>query len=261
MQLLTVKVFIFVLMLIHQPNYKFIGKIAANAELISVDNFSQLYIYSNNSFKKYNKNGKFLSSYSNKLNGKISSIDVSDPYVLLLFYEDLNRIVFLDDKLSPIGNHLNLDELGFFSVSAVCKSKKTAIWLYDNFDNQLVQYGFNPKGILQKLKLDPLNIEHDINFLIESGNYIFAATAKQLFIFDQFGTYINSFDIEISKTFQVRNNNIIYFKNKQLFNKSLHENTTDTIKLNFISDVENILISDDRLYFQKADTVLIYEAI
>lgn len=259
MKLLVLKILLIGIFLTLQPDYKLIKKIRVEAEFISTDSFGHLYIYANNSLKKYNKKGELLSIYSDQFHGIISSIDVSDPYILLLFYQDLNRIVFLDNKLFPIGNPLYLDELEIFNVSAVCKSKKFAVWIYDRFDNRLVQYGFNPKGIMQELKLDPLNIEHEVIFMVEAGNYLYLNTGKQLLLFDQYGSYIKSFYSEIKKAFQIRNNNIIYFRDNQLFIKSVKESETDTIHIDFIPDIKNALIESDRLYVRKTDSVFIYK--
>ena len=266
MKLLFYKILLIGIVLSLQSEYKRIKNIRTDAELIRTDSFGQLYIYANNSLKKYNKNGELLSIFSDQSNGKISSIDVSDPYILLLFYRDLNRIVLLDDKLATIGSPFELDNLGVYNVSSVCKSKNFAVWIYDRFDNRLIQYGFNPKGVLQELKLDPLNIEQEIIFMLESGKYLYLNTGKQLIIFDQYGSYIKSFQSEklsdpwrIQKDFQVRNNNIIYYHEKQLFINSVNENEMDTIHIDFISDIKNVLMESEQLYIQKTDSVLIYK--
>ncbi|MEN8120193.1 MAG: hypothetical protein ABFS35_07595 [Bacteroidota bacterium] len=259
MKLLISKILLIGIFLSWQPEYKLINKIWAEAELISTDSFGNLYLYENNSLKKYDKNGKLLSTYSDQSNGKISSIDVSDPYILLLFYQDLNRIVFLDDRLASIGSPFDMDNLEIFNVSTVCKSKNFAVWIYDRFENRLIQYGFNPKGVVQELKLDPLNIEQEVISMVESGNHLYLNTGKELLLFDQYGSYINNFPLGIKKAFQVRNKRIIYFYDKKLFMKSVKSAETDTIHIDFIPDIKNVLIENDQLYVQKTDSVFIYK--
>ncbi len=239
--------------------YELIKKINTCSDIMNTDNFGFLYIYCNNSLNKYSNSGELLSTYSNPSNGKISSIDVSDPYILLLFFEDLNRIVFLDNKLAPIGGPFDLDKLGLFNTSAVCKSKNFAVWIFDSFENRIVNYSFNPKGIIQEFSLDPLSLKEELNFMLESGKYLYLNTGKQLIIFDQYGSYIKSIQSEVKKSFQVRNNNIIYFQDKSLFVKSVEKDEADTIHIDFISNIKNAFIEADRLYVQKTDTVLIYK--
>ncbi|RLD82965.1 MAG: hypothetical protein DRJ10_04460 [Bacteroidetes bacterium] len=259
MKLLIPKILLVGIFLSLQAEYKLIKIIRTDAELISTDSFGQLYIYSNNSLTKFNKNGQLLSIYSDQSNGKLSSIDVSDPYILLLFYQDLNRIVFLDDKMAPIGSPFDLDNMEIYNVSTVCKSKNFAVWIYDRFDNRLIQYGFNPKGVLHELKLDPLNVEQEVVFMLESGNYLYLNTGTQLILFDQYGTYIKSFQFEIQKAFQIWNNNVVYFRDKQLFINSVNEAEIDAIGIDFVADIKNVRIESDQLYIQKTDSVLIYK--
>jgi len=258
MQILLLKIFL-VLVFVVPQQYTLVQKIALNANYIQTDNFGQLYIYANRVLGKYNKSGFLLSKFSNQTYGEITAVDASDPYILMLFYEDLNQIVFLDDKLSPIGSPLNLDELGVFNISTVCKSKQFAVWIYDRFDNRIVQYGFNPKEVLQEINLDPLNIEDEIVFMRESGNYLVLNTGKQFLVFDQFGSYIKGINSGTEKSFQLRNKHIIYFQDKQLIIKPVETGNTDSILLNFIDDIENILIENNHLYIQKKDTVFIYK--
>ena len=266
MKLLQLKILTVSILLVVQADYELINKFPSHAEIISTDSFGNLYLYENNSLNKYNKNGKLLSIFSDQSNGKISSIDVSDPYILLLFYQDLNRIVFLDDRLAPIGSPIDLDNLEIFNVSTVCKSKNFAVWIYDRFDDRLLQYGFNPKGIMQELKLDPLNLEKEVIFMLESGNHLYLNTGKQLILFDQYGSYIKSFQSEnlsdpwrIQKAFQIRNNKIIYFRDQKLFINSVNEDKVDTIDIDFVADIRNVLVESDQLYIQKTDSVFIYK--
>jgi len=239
--------------------YTLINTISTKAKIINTDYFEQLYIGKHNTLEKYNPNGILLSSYSNQSNGEISAIDVSDPYILLLFYEDLNRVIFLDDKLAPIGKPLDLDKLDLFNVSVVCKSKSFAIWIYDRFDNRLIHYGFNPKGIIQEIMLDPLKLEHEVIFMIESGNHLYLNTGKQVIVLDQYGSFIKSIDSEIKKTLQIKNNQIIYFKDNKLLMESIQEPNTDTLEIDFIQGIKHVLIENNRLFVQKADSVFIYE--
>lgn len=257
MQILLVKI-LFMLVFLLPSKFMLVKKIEADARYIRTDNFGQLYIYANNSLYKYNKQGVLLNEFNNQMQGTITGIDVSDPYILMLFYKDLNQIVFLDDKLSPIGSPLRFDELGLFSVSTACKSKQFAIWIYDRFNNRLIQYGFNPKAILREINLDPLGMVNEIVFMRESGNYLVLNTGRELLVFDQFGSFIKSIEAKTEKNFQLQNKRVVYFKNNRFITKSIELDKTDSLAVDFIPDVDNALIEGKQLYIQKKDTVSIY---
>lgn len=99
-------------------------KLDQEPELFTVDKIGNIYVYRQHLLKKYTAEGKLLAQFSNYESGKLHSIDVSDPFRLLLFYRDFNQIAFLDNKLNSVGDPVNLAELGFNSVSTVCKSKQ-----------------------------------------------------------------------------------------------------------------------------------------
>ncbi|MDD1475334.1 hypothetical protein MEO41_29325, partial [Dolichospermum sp. ST_sed4] len=68
---------------------------------------------------------------SDKSIGNIGFVDASDPLKILLFYRDFGQIRFLDNSLSPQGNTILLDNIGFGSSTMVCSSDQNGIWLYE----------------------------------------------------------------------------------------------------------------------------------
>lgn len=249
------------LMLVTQKDYQLLKKINKKTDFIALDNLGYLYIYENYNLKKYTNKGILLNNYTNLSYGKLSFFDASDPYMLLLYYQNLNEIIFLDNRLAPIGNPINLDELGLYQVDKVCKSKEFAVWIYDDFDKRVIQYGFNPKGILNEINLSLLNIPNGINFMSESGNYLYLSTGKQLYVFDIYGTLIKQTDIDIPNSFQISNNKIIYFKDDELILYAPNENITETIPVGLTDGIINALMNNEFLYIQKKDSVLIYTKV
>jgi hypothetical protein len=252
------KTLLFILFFL-QSDFELIKKIDKKTDFIVLDNLGFLYLYENYSLYKYSGNGNLISNFTNLTYGKLSVFDASDPYMLLLYYQDLNRIVFLDNQLAPIGNSINLDEFELYQVNKVCKSKEFAVWIYDDFDKRLIQYGFNPKGILNEINLSLLNISGEISFIRESGNHLYLSTNEQLYIFDIYGTFIKKVNIRIPDSFQVLNNKIMYSINHKLFIYSPKENHTDTLNIDFVKNIQKMLINNEYLYVQKKDSLLIYK--
>ena len=239
-------------------NYRLTNAIPVKADFIASNHYGQVFICENNILKKYDDSARLISIFSNQQNGEISSIDLTDPYKLLLFYKDLNKISFLDDRMAIVGNSIELDDLQLYNVSIVCKSKQFAVWIYDDFNNRLIQYAYNPKGVITEINLDPLNIQNVI-FMRESGNYLFVNTGEQIFIFDYYGSFIKKIDIKLKSDFQVNNEHVVYFKTGVIISVNINDLKSDTLKLDFLSDVKNIQIENSRLYVQKSDSVLFYK--
>jgi hypothetical protein len=252
------KTLLFVLFFLHS-DFEFIKKIDKKTDFIVLDNLGFLYLHENYNLYKYSNNGNLINNYTNLSYGKLSVFDASDPYMLLLYYQDINRIIFLDNQLAPIGAPINLDEFELYQVNKVCKSKEFAIWIYDDFDKRLIQYGFNPKGVLNEINLNLLNIPDEISFIRESGRYLYLNTNKQLYIFDIYGTFIKKVNINIPGSFQISNNKIIYSYNNKLFIYYPEVDKTDTLNIDFTKNIKNMLLNNEWLYVQKKEHVLIYK--
>ena len=104
----------------------------------AMDNLDNLYIVSSNGqVRKFNSSGDSTGLYNQVRNfGQLSSIDVSNPLKLLLFYKDFSTIVTLDRYLSPIST-IDLKRFSILQPVAVGLSYDNNIWVYDEYDHKL----------------------------------------------------------------------------------------------------------------------------
>ena len=85
---------------------------------IATDNFGNCFFINDLGFKKVDFDNQLEFQYSDESLSQISSIDVTDPLKILVFYKDLSKIVLLDNTLSKsrddiyLENH-NLDQCIF----------------------------------------------------------------------------------------------------------------------------------------------------
>ena len=97
-----VSVLISLLSFYTQPEFILEKEYDIKADFISTDQLGNFYIIKNSELIKNNANNNQTLRYSNNLFGKISSIDASDPFRILVFNKDFNKIVFLDKNLTEI---------------------------------------------------------------------------------------------------------------------------------------------------------------
>lgn len=227
--------------------------LVAKANLVVTDNLSNVYLVTNDQFTKYN--GKLIHSkeFSNKNFGAITSADVNNPLRILLFYRDFGRIVFLDNTLSQNGDPLALEKLGFPMATLAASSFDNGIWIYDQPSFELVRFNnsleiSNRTGNLSQI----LGIELQPNFILEKDNRIFLNNPTTgILIFDVFGTFIKTIPVYNLTSFQVADDDIVYFSEGSLhaWNIKTAENT-DFIEpindnaLNMRMEKEVILVHD-----------------
>ncbi|MBR6062687.1 MAG: hypothetical protein IKP54_00800 [Bacteroidales bacterium] len=190
--------------------------IEQTAQIIAVDPQGNIYAVNNASLYKYAPNGTLLYSYTQNLDGNITSIDVDNPLKIMLFYRDAGTILFLNDKLSPIGDAIDLFAKGLTTINLATYSTKNQIILYDeaNTDLIILDFYFNEKERIHYNFKDfnPVILK-DIN---EQKIYM-QDQQNGIYFFDSFGTYDKSIAILSGFPVQVSKDVIFFVKNNQLY--------------------------------------------
>jgi len=232
-------------------------KLGVRPQIFTTDKLGNCYVYANHQLKKYSSKGTAVAQYNRLDLGNVYTIDASDPMQILLFYKDYNQLVFLDSKLSQIGKSVPLDEINLSDVSAVCKSKQQAVWIYDKYEHKLLHYNMYQKIVDQTINLDRFS-QHigEINFMIENGDALYLNQQnKSILVFDQFGNTIHQLDIQLDKEFQILSDKLIYHNKKQVFINSLKIQKVDTLYVPSFPDFEDAQLLSNSVYVLNADSI------
>lgn len=197
-KLLIISVLIFVI--IHKSNaqadttFHLITTIEGDIQQFKVDNMDNLYILSStDQLKKIDARGDSVAVYNNvKRFGKLSTIDVSNPLKVLLYYKDFSNIVILD-RLLNLRHTIDLRKLGIFQVSSIGQSYDGNIWLYDALDNKLKKINEEGKLLLETPDFRQLFEEApQPQYIFDQDGlvYLYDST-KGFFVFDYYGTLKN----------------------------------------------------------------------
>ncbi|MFC2104676.1 hypothetical protein ACFLS4_04910, partial [Bacteroidota bacterium] len=200
---------------VSQPEFTLEKELNYKANYFTIDQLGYLYIVSNSELRKVDIKSNQEKNYSNSLLGKIHSVDVSDPFRTLLFYKDFNKIEFLDKNLSQITSAINLDDLGYYNVSAICQSVNGGFWIFDQSLDQLVYIDKNLKTVKKSVQLTDMidqNADQEQVFMLEKNDYIYMGISGEgILLFDNYGTYIKTFPLLNIEVFQVNNGTISYY--------------------------------------------------
>lgn len=105
----------------------------------AVDQFGHLYLVQNSQVEEWDAQGKRLASFSDPLLGDISDIDALNPLRPLLFYEPVNTLILLDNRLNRY-REINLLDLGLTDPQMVTYGDQDHLWVYDQSQDQLIRY-------------------------------------------------------------------------------------------------------------------------
>jgi len=114
-----------------------------NKTYIGFDGLGNNYYIKDNVFIKQNESKTW--EYKNIALGKITSVDYVNPLKIVVFYEDFNTIITLDNQLNEI-QKLNLFDVdnGIFA-SKVGLASQEQFWIYNSLTQQIILFDYLKK--------------------------------------------------------------------------------------------------------------------
>ena len=114
-----------------------------NKTYIGFDGLGNNYYIKDNVFIKQNESQVW--EYKNVALGKITSVDYLNPLKLVVFYEDFNTIITLDNQLNEIQklNIFDIDNTIF--ASKVGLASQDQFWIYNSLTQQIMLFDYLKK--------------------------------------------------------------------------------------------------------------------
>jgi hypothetical protein len=236
--------------------YVFIDSYPVKANSVSVDNFGNFYVASDNQILKFDRDGNYQVRFEEVNNGKIGSIDVSNPFKMVVFYPDFMKAVVLDKFLTFLVAY-NFFDLGYTNVTAVGSSADGYLWFYDAVDYRLKKIDASGNVQLQSQPVNQL-INKIIypNFIIEKNGQVFLNdTANGILVFDNFGAYYKTIPIKGLQKFHILQETIVYYQNNKL--RSYNPVTFDAKMISLPDSIGVIqaVIDKQRIGLLKSDRI------
>ena len=180
---------------------------------VAVDPNGNVYVIDGPTLHKLVRNGEELIpyQYSNFQLGDIASVDVDNPLKIMLFYQDEGMILFLDEKMNPLMEPLNLMNAGLNNISLATYSTDNAIWLYDVVLHDLINVNFQLKE-LSRNHLTLEDFEPTQLISLKEKQLAMCNPATGVAFFDAFGTYLKTISVPhgYPSKWQCDNNQIFY---------------------------------------------------
>lgn len=225
---------------------------------VTSDALQQIYVATEDGYiLKFDKDGQLLFEYSNKRLGKVGVLDASNPFNVLVYYPELARIILLDRTLSELKT-IPLFDLQIFEPKAVALSNDNHIWVYDPINFQLKKISRDGEVLFQSKYLNQTTrIPLALTFLLERDNQLIASdTTKGIFIFDAFGQLKQQVEMKNVQQFQVEDNRLIYYKDREMYSYSL--STATATSLQSFLDADFVFLLSDRCLVIRKNEIAAY---
>ena len=226
-----------------------VSKVPLSADrFIGMDNYKNIYFIKDRVINKQGPKGNFL--FNDLQLGRITSVDIINPLKVIVFYQDTNTVVMLDNKLSEI-ERINFNNLPqFMNVSTATNAGNKNLWLFNVDTQQLELYNYSAK--LQTVVSQPFPgklLSQASNF-----NYCFTLTEKKLLAFNIYGSILNEVASEGYEKIIQQNENLVALKDNSLyylpdFAKRNVDISRETTKLELPEmEIKDLQLSNDILY-------------
>lgn len=193
-------------------------------EFLGYDSFGYSYQIKNNLFSKIKENEVF--EYKNVSLGKITKADILNPLKIVLFYEDFNSVVLLDNQLNKIAE-INFSQNSIpIVVTAIGMSSQNQLWIYNALNQQI--------GLFDYLKNEYKTVSTPLTENIKSyqtdfNTFYWVDEKLNWYSCDIFGKTTTLGKVSDFDEIQILNpKQYIFRKGNFLYFKDIHNDNSDT---------------------------------
>jgi hypothetical protein len=226
---------------------------------ITSDNLENLFVITpTNDIIKYDKNGKKMATANFKVLGDITSIDVSNPFEIYVFYRDQNKVVFLDNLLN-IRGECDLESIGVSQIACLGRSADNQIWLFDVADLKLKKYSKDLKLMVESASFNTFNVGTEIypTMIKDINNAVFMLDQNKILEFDIFANFSKIKLMDTLQTFQYINEKIVFMKKGHIYMFNPVDFSMRQLDIQLPSNTRNIRIEKERLFVLTDEYVIL----
>lgn len=184
----------------------------AVADALEIDRLGNIYLVKGNVVAKYDAEMNFLCAYDNYPAGSMSSLDVSNPFKVIVFYSEFNKLIYLDSKFAELRSPILLDDAELYNTKVVCSSSFGGFWVFDEQNVCVRRVDSNLEISQQGTNVYDKLGDSDVLAMRESINYLFLfADNGKILILDKFGNFYRSLEVGGTFTDFCIDNDVLYY--------------------------------------------------
>ncbi len=229
-----------------------------NHQIIDVDHFGNIYTVEGTELTKYSSNKEVLSNFSDALLGEITSVDVSNPLRIQLFYREFNQVLYLNQNLSSISDAIDLYAYSDNETQLCCDASSGGFWMYNQDDNQAFHVSRQGKVVNKSVFLTSYFKDVSPSNMIEYQERLyFLIPLKGLVILNKFGHFVQQIPLSEISDFCFDNQELLYFKNNTWFRyNSIMTSDSIIFKIKDSGEIRS-RIQSNKIYIYSEDQISI----
>jgi hypothetical protein len=230
-----------------------------NGKFFTTDNLGNLFLINkDNSITKYDKNGVKKAIANFKIQGNISQLDVSNPFEIYAYFQDQQTVLILDNQLSKRAT-IPLNNISTGEITAACRSFDNGIWYFNSGNMKLYR---TDKTLSNKKESLPMASWTSESWaptqLLDNVKNLFMHDPKiGIAVFDVFGNYHKTIQIQGLSDLQVKGDNLYFLQNGYYQRFDFKFRSYDT--LFHMPESKTIRMETGQLFEWKSDSIYIHD--
>jgi hypothetical protein len=195
------------------PSQSGITAITGGFDRFTTDEMGNIYALSGDVLELYDKQGHFVIRNSVKTFGRITSIDATFSLKPMVFSTEQGMLAVLDNTLSVQGSVITLSRQ-FPQVVQAAMSVQNNFWLFDERELSILRVDGQLRPLSNTGRLDQLlGFTPRPTGMQEHDGWLYVNDPQNgILVFDLFGTYARTIPITGILSFQVRGQELYFFK-------------------------------------------------
>ena len=182
-------------------------------DFIGYDQFDFYYYINNNVL--YKIKGATSVEYKNPSLGKITKVDIKNPLNIVLFYENFNVVILLDNQLNETQKINFLENINPMAVAATGIASQNQLWVYNSLNQQIGLFNYIKNEYKTISTPFPENIKH---YQTDFNTFHWIDYQNNWCSCDAFGMITTRGKVPSFDTIEIINNHkFIYSKSNKLF--------------------------------------------
>lgn len=180
------------------------------------DRLNRIYAVNNTGLFQYDLECRQINSFTQRITGGITSVDVSNPLKILVFSRAEQTIYLLNDQLH-VQSTIVLSDLGILLATLVCNSRNDGFRVFDQATQKLFRFDYSLNRIQENDLRAALNDSFEPVMMAEDEKIIAISNrGSGILVLDRFGNYMQSYSAENADHFYLTDSEIVFTKDDKL---------------------------------------------
>lgn len=178
---------------------------------IGTDSYQNNYFIDEMAFYKKGPDGNFV--FKDFSLGAIEKVDIINPLKIMLFYQQTNTVIFVDNRLNEVARFNFNASQGFTNVSAAGNAGNNRIWLFNLDTQQLELYDYRLERKLQS----SLPINGKLKAMASNFNYCYLLFEDKLLTYNVYGSFLSEVTVTGGDLITQNDEDVWIVKNNEVF--------------------------------------------